>query len=264
MTTSAASAQAASTAARSPISVSRARLPAIAVMDDGRAGGERRECIGDGGQHRVAHDDALGGVLRRRRGLRDDHRHGLADMAHAIRGEWRMRRIERRPPPRSDKGAQLDVVGVGGVRHVGDAAAARGGIVGRGDDREHAGQLRRSRCRCRRCGHGRGANARRPHRPGREPRHHRQSVRARRRAAGPRSAASPGRCKARAARGRHPTWFLPRFAFPLTAFRREGLPGAPRGTASSLSARGERLKGRRLSRSAFFGEAFCEEQPHAK
>ena len=94
-------------------------------------------------QHRVAHDDALGGVLRRRGGFGDHHRHGLADMAHAIRRERRMRRIERRAPPRPDEGAQLDVVGVGGVRHVGDAAAARGRIVVGGNDREHARELRR-------------------------------------------------------------------------------------------------------------------------
>ena len=113
------------------------------VVDDGRARGERRESIRHRRQHRVAHDDALGGVLRRRRGFGDHHRYGLADMAHAIRGERGMRRIERRPPPRSDEGTQLDVVGVGGVRHVGDAPPARGGIVGGGDDREQAGKLGR-------------------------------------------------------------------------------------------------------------------------
>ena len=95
------------------------------VMDERRARRERRERVGDGGQHVVMDDDALGRVLRRRRGLGDHHRHGLADMAHAIRRERRMRRIERRPPPRSDEGAQLDVVGVGGISACGRCRGRR-------------------------------------------------------------------------------------------------------------------------------------------
>ena len=116
------------------------------LMDHGRAGGERRERIGDGraARRKPCTATRLGGVLRHCGGLGDyDHRYRLADMAHAISGKWRMRRIERRAPPRPAEGAQLDVVGVGGVRHVGDAAAARGRIVVGGDDREHAGKLGR-------------------------------------------------------------------------------------------------------------------------
>ena len=198
------------------------------VMDDGRAGGERRERVGDRGQHLVAHDDALGGVLRRRGGLGDHHRHGLADMAHAISGERRMRRIERRPPPRPDEGAQLDVVGVGGVRHVGDTAAARGRIVVGGDDREHAGQLRRDagvdavdagmgvgRAHEGRIGlaGSRGIVGKAPaagdEPPVLEARHRPADVRLAPPAAGIRHA------------------FLPRFAFPLTAFRPRLPPGSP-------------------------------------
>ncbi len=109
-------------------------------VDQRRARHQRRDGVGDGGERLVIDDDAFGGVLRRRRRLRDRHGDGFADIAHAVRRQRRMRRIERRLAPRPAEGPQLDVMGIGRVRHVRDAAAARGGIIGGGEDREHAGK----------------------------------------------------------------------------------------------------------------------------
>jgi hypothetical protein len=53
----------------------------------------RRARVGDGGERRVVHLDALGRVDRLRQGCRDDGRDRLADVAHRFAREREARRL---------------------------------------------------------------------------------------------------------------------------------------------------------------------------
>ena len=99
-----------------------------------RAGGHRRLEACDGGQVAVLDLDQLPRILGNRRGIRDDHRHRLADEAHAVEREHRVVRL-----------AQLLPVPAGvadDVRQRLESGCARAVA---GQHRSHAGMSQRPR-----------------------------------------------------------------------------------------------------------------------
>jgi hypothetical protein len=79
-----------------------AELPVVADIagrlrpDLRRAGLQRRDDVDDRRLDRVIDRDLLSGVARLRQAVGDDHGHRVADMAHAVNREHRMRRLLHR------------------------------------------------------------------------------------------------------------------------------------------------------------------------
>ncbi len=94
--TCAAEANRASVAALSPIPQSNAMFCFTSGQTSGTSGvGDVRQ-IGDGGLDIVVHRDQFGRIARRRRGVGNDERHRVADVAHRALGKremWRVRHV---------------------------------------------------------------------------------------------------------------------------------------------------------------------------
>ena len=177
--------QARSTAAASPISQSKARLPGASSQTMRLARIERVRGVGDRRQRLVIDRDQLGGVARGSEAFGDDHRDGVADMAHPVADHRRPRRQRR-----------CRTVAVGQPADARDRADPVARQIRAGQHREHAG------CRAAAAvsiaaddAHARAASAASRRMPGAAARCRRGNCRARSESAGPRPDGPAGRCR---------------------------------------------------------------------
>ena len=118
---------AASTAALSPRSKRKARLPGRFVPQSRRAIAKRRGRVDHRRQHAVVDRDELGGVARELARFGDDERDRVADMAHPLGGEREARRHDQRVDRRD-------------LRDARQRADPVGGEIGGGEDAVNPGQ----------------------------------------------------------------------------------------------------------------------------
>ena len=137
-TTCAARANAASTAAPSPVSESTHTLEAAASQTIGAARGRRHRGGGDRRQRLVVDRHPLRGVAGGCRRLGDHDRHRLAHESRAVDRQQRVGRDEERRAVAAPEG---DLVGIRRYRTVRDRLETIGDRVAAGEHRDHIRQL---------------------------------------------------------------------------------------------------------------------------